>query len=653
MRPVISRLFGAVLALTAPSAIAANPVATEDFARLPEFQDLALSPDGRYLAAAVPREDRTGIIVVDIDSMEAVSARDFGEGTHALNIEWLSDDRLGGLLGESDGSLTQPSSAGEIFAIDADGSTFVYLIGYRTRRQDPFYGSTTLVDQHLDDPKHAVISTRPFKWDNPSRTYLPGIDERATAERIHIVSGQRRTLVDAPVTGPGRFRTDATGFVRFFTQEGLTDYQPKTFLRTPEHPKQWRDVTLGEQEHLRPVSVLADGTSYLLATGPASTNCLYRTNGELAQAETIACRDDVDIGRIILTPDTREPLRAYVEPGRIESINLAPTTAEGKLLDAIQRRFAPHVVFPIGWSRDRNRLVFSVASDTLPGDVFLFDREKKQARFLLSTRQWIKHETMASREPIEYRSRDGLTIRGYLTRPPGHKAGKLPLVVLPHGGPIGVRDGWLWEPDSQFLASRGYAVLQVNFRGSGGYGQQFLEAGRRQWHTGMINDIVDGTRWAVDQGHADEKRICIYGASYGGYASLMSAIQEPDLYQCVVGYVGVYNLETMAKTTDITQSKFGREYFDAYIGASAEARRDASPLLQIDRLKAPMFIVHGEEDRRAPFSEAEALRAALESRQHPYEWMSRAGEGHGFYDLNNRIEFYNALHSFLNRHIGS
>lgn len=195
--------------------------------------------------------------------------------------------------------------------------------------------------------------------------------------------------------------------------------------------------------------------------------------------------------------------------------------------------------------------------------------------------------------------------------------------------------------------------MQVNFRGSGGYGEEFLEAGRQQWHTGMINDIVDGTQWAINQGHADGQRVCIYGASYGGYASLMSAIREPDLYQCVVGYVGVYDLETMAKNTDVTQSQYGREFFDAYIGASEELRRAASPLLQVDRLKAPMFIVHGEEDRRAPFSEAEALREALDARNHPYEWMAKAGEGHGFYDLNNRIEFYNALQAFLDRHIGS
>ena len=651
MRTALQLLAAAPFALAATALSANDPLPTEDFARLPEFQDLALSPNGRYLAAAVPRGDRTGIIVVDVDSMEAVSARDFGAGIHALDIEWLSDDRLSGLLGESYGSLTQPSNAGEIFAIDADGSTFVYLIGYRTRRQDPFYGSTTLVDRLIDEPKYAAISTRPFKWDNPSRSYLPGIDERATAERIHIVSGQRRKIVDAPVTGPGQFASDASGFVRFFTQEGLSTYQPTTFVRHPDDPKTWNTLTVNEGKHARPVTMLEDGTTYLRAPGPASTACLYRTTDSSATA--VACRDDVDIGSVVLMPDSRQPLRAYIEPGRIESINLAPKSPEGRLLEAIQKRFEPHVVFPIGWSQDRNRIVFTVASDTLPGDVFLFDRKAKQAKFLLSTRQWIQHDTMANREPIEYQSRDGLTIRGYLTRPPGHEGGKLPLVVLPHGGPIGVRDSWLWEPDSQFLASRGYAVLQVNFRGSGGYGEEFLEAGRQQWHTGMINDIVDGTQWAIDQGHADGQRVCIYGASYGGYASLMSAIREPDLYQCVVGYVGVYDLETMAKNTDVTQSQYGREFFDAYIGASEELRRAASPLLQVDRLKAPMFIVHGEEDRRAPFSEAEALREALDARDHPYEWMAKAGEGHGFYDLNNRIEFYNALQAFLDRHIGS
>lgn len=638
------------LAVSAASFAAdSEPVSIEAFAKLPEFRDLALSPTGEYLAATVPRGNRTGIVVIDLDDMEAASARDFGADTHVLGIRWVSDTRLIGEIGETGGALEQPSSAGELFAIDSDGSTFTYLIGFRTKRRDPFRGSANLISPLIDDEDYALIATRP--WDEGIRTVRPGYDKRATAERIHVVSGRRTTVVAAPAKGPGSFTTDANGFVRFFAGLGDSSVSSRTYQRLPNSPDQWDVVELDGLHNIEPVSS-ADDAIYLEAQNDASTECLFRTDPSFNSQEQLACHDDVDLAFLAMSPDGTRPIRAYFQPGRFESFNVAPDLPEARLLDALQKRFEPNVVMPRGWSRDRNRVVFVVAGDKVPGEVFLFDRKQKQARFLLSTRRWIDHTKMASRMPIEYAARDGLKIHGYLTLPPAGKDGKHPLIVLPHGGPIGIRDSWLWEPDSQLLASRGYAVLQVNFRGSGGYGGKFVEAGRKQWGLGMIDDIVDGTRWAIEQGYADEDRMCIYGASYGGYASLMSSVREPDLFQCLVGYVGVYDLETMAKNTDITQSSYGREFFDDYIGKSADELRDQSPMQLLDQLKAPMLIVHGEQDQRAPFSEAEALRDALDERNHPYEWMTRAKEGHGFYGLENRIAFYETLLAFLDKHIG-
>lgn len=629
------------------AAMAQIPV--ETFAKLPDIRDLSLSPTGEYLAASVPRGDRTGLVVVRLDDMEAVTAKDFGAKTHVFDLEWVSDERVLGEIGETFGSLEQPSNAGELFAIDADGTTFTYLIGYRSS----FRGTASLIDPRPGDERYAIIATRPFT--EGINTIRRGIDRRVTAERIDVVSSRRDKLAGAPIKGPGEFLTDSSGFVRFFKGSGEDSFSTRSFQRLPGAPDEWTEYTLKGLDNVAPHTT-SDAGTYVVAQDreqDARTECLFRTGAGQQSTEKLACRDDVSLAFVARSSDGTRPIRAYFQPGRFESINLAPDLAEGKLLEAIQARFEPNVVIPQGWSADGNRLLFTVAGDKVPGEVFMFDRKQRKATFLLSKRPWIEPAKMAERTPIEYTSRDGLTIRGYLTRPTGQKTTKLPLVVLPHGGPIGVRDSWLWDSDAQFLASRGFAVLQVNFRGSGGYGGAFLDAGRKQWGLGMIDDIIDGTEWAVESGYADPNRMCIYGASYGGYASLMAAIREPDLFKCVVGYVGVYDLETMARTTDITQSNYGQSYFESFVGENEEELRAQSPMRRLDELKAPMLIVHGEEDKRAPFSEAEALRDALRDRKHPHEWMTRRDEGHGFYALENRVDFYETLLAFLNQHIGN
>ncbi len=269
-----------------------------------------------------------------------------------------------------------------------------------------------------------------------------------------------------------------------------------------------------------------------------------------------------------------------------------------------------------------------------------------------SQRDWIDPRQMAEQRAVEFKARDGQAIHGLLTLPPGVPAHKLPLVVNPHGGPFGIMDSWGWSREPQLLASRGYAVLQVNFRGSGGYGAGFESAGRQGWDTVMIDDITDATHWAVQQGFADASRICIYGASYGGYAALMSALREPDLYRCVIGYAGVYDLPRLRRDSDIAETAQGRRFMNEFIGDDKRLKA-ASPLTYIDRLKAAVMIVHGEEDKRAPFSQAKALRGALDERHYPYEWLTKPDEGHGFYEEANLMELYTRLLAFLDRNIGA
>jgi dipeptidyl aminopeptidase/acylaminoacyl peptidase len=260
---------------------------------------------------------------------------------------------------------------------------------------------------------------------------------------------------------------------------------------------------------------------------------------------------------------------------------------------------------------------------------------------------------MARMEPVTLRARDGLALHGYLTWPAGKEAAqRLPLVVYLHGGPYGVRDSWGFDAEVQLLASRGYAVLQLNFRGSGGYGVPFMQAGFRQWGAAMQDDVSDATRWAITQGIADPGSICIFGASYGGYAALEGAVRDPDLYKCAIGYVGIYDLRLMYARGDIPQSIFGENYLKMVLGENENELYDRSPIAHVDRLKATVMLIVGGADERVPPVQGERLHEVLLARKIEHEWLYQRTEGHGFYAEAHLVDMYEKLLALLDRQIG-
>jgi dipeptidyl aminopeptidase/acylaminoacyl peptidase len=644
------------LALLAGVAHAAVP--TSDFARTDVFDRVSISPDGRYVALRVPMGRDFGLAVLDLSGKSPGAKLTAGQGQSIYDYGWAGDNRLVFTLAENFGFEEAPWLTGEVFAIDADGSNGRYIFGYQGGKdyQPTRLGKKSLVMAYgelirtiPDDPKHVLVAA--YAWSSSNADRWHGV-----ATRVNTLNGTRDKEVGAPINGWVRFAADDTGFVRFVS--GTTEGNKRVaYVRTPEQPE-WRllgDIGLadiGSQSLLTQFSPDKKLLYLIGPTGSSDRSCLFSLDLETGAEVELSCDDIASVYSVIPAFDTPIPA-AVLYQGRKPRLHvLEPNSKSGKVLQTLQKAFPGQLAIPVSKTKDGQKLVVNVYSDKNPGDFYLVNVATMKADYLASARQWMDPEQMGERRPVEVAARDGKKLYGFLTVPPGKDPKNLPLVTLPHGGPVGIADIWAWDEDAQLLASYGYAVLQINFRGSGGFGRDFYDAGRRAWDTTMIDDITDATKWAIAQGYADPRRVCIYGASYGGYAALMSAEREPDLYRCAIGYAGAYDLPKLRADTDFTETTRGSNYFAEFIGDDRQRLVAASPVSHVDKLKAAVMIVHGTRDERAPFSQAESLRDALKARQYPFEWMEVSGEGHGFYSPENRKQFYDRLLTFLGQNIG-
>jgi dipeptidyl aminopeptidase/acylaminoacyl peptidase len=339
--------------------------------------------------------------------------------------------------------------------------------------------------------------------------------------------------------------------------------------------------------------------------------------------------------------------------GRTGTALFDSQSTDAQVLLTLMKQFPGESVRFVSGTRDGSQSVVLVEADVDPGTFLLYDAKTRKLTPLLARMSWIKPERMAFKQPFDFDARDGMKLHGYLSFPPGQENAKhLPMVVLVHGGPFGIRDRWEYDTSVQPLAVRGYVVLQVNYRGSGGYGYDYEHAGWRQWGGRMQDDVTDATRWAVAHGIADPQRICIYGASYGGYAALEGAVKEPDLYKCAIGYVGVYDLPLMYHRGDIPQSSYGEEYLKRQLGDDMTVLARHSPINQLDALKAHVMLVVGGKDQRVPPIQGLSLHQALTDRHIAHEWLFKPDEMHGFYDEAHNTELYTQLVQFLGTNIG-
>jgi dipeptidyl aminopeptidase/acylaminoacyl peptidase len=421
---------------------------------------------------------------------------------------------------------------------------------------------------------------------------------------------------------------------------------------TPDAP--WRTLltwSADDSLNSQPVGFSKDGASmYIEDASGSDTNQLIELRLTDGTRRALAHDPQFDIGGVMVHPDTYEIQAVAFDRARTEWTVLDPSIR--KDFDAIRGLHHGDVSVISRDDADRTWIV-AFTSDREPTAFFAYDRRTKRGRLLFHSKPDLLNYTLAPMEPIDLTSRDGLTLHGYVTYPPGLDRRGVPLVVNVHGGPH-ARDTWGIDPEVQWLANRGYACLQINFRGSTGFGKRFLNAGDKEWGGKMHDDLVDAVQWAVEAGIANPKRVAIYGGSYGGYAALAGATFTPDLFCCAVDIVGPSNLITMIETIPPYWEAF-RAIEHRRVGdpaTEAEFLKSRSPLFFVDRIKAPILIAHGANDPRVKQAESEQIVDAMKRKEIPYEYVLFPDEGHGFAKPENRLRFYAAAERFLAKHLG-
>ncbi len=338
-------------------------------------------------------------------------------------------------------------------------------------------------------------------------------------------------------------------------------------------------------------------------------------------------------------------------------VEIKPVSATfKKLYQKFSKEFPGYEYSIVGKTDEEDQYLVMVQSDKLFGRYYHLDAKSGKTTLLYDLMPQLKEGDMAEMRPITYKSRDGLTIHGYITLPKEALAGKkVPLIVNPHGGPQGVRDSWGFNPEAQLFASRGYATLQVNFRVSGGYGKEFLRAGFKQVGRKAMDDVEDGIQYTIDQGWADKDNVAIYGASHGGYAVLRGLTKTPDLYKAGVDYVGVSNIFTLLNSIPEYWKPYKEMLYQIWYNLEdteeAAIAKEVSPLFHVDKIKAPLFVVQGANDPRVKIAEADQIVSALRAKGVDVPYMVKYDEGHGFHKEENQIEFYKAMLGFFRKHL--
>lgn len=627
MKPFVQLLVAGTVAtssLTAASTAFAQTksLPMRDFFKNSQEAAHQISPDGKYLSWVAPYERRMNVHVRPLA----------GGPTVRVTSETARD--ISGYFWKGDRILYVKDFGGDenfhVVSVNLKGEDLKDLTpGEKVRAQ--------IVDGLPDDDGHIIVShnKRDAKVFDVFRT--------------NVATGAEKLIAQNPgnITSWG---TDHDGKLRV---AGTTDGVNTTLLYREKEEDAFKPLlTTNFKESVGPLFFTFDNKRLYVASnrgrdklGIFEFDPVTAKEGKLIGEHADVDMDGLNFSRkrkvlTTLTYTTWKGQRTFLDK------------ESEAMFKAVEAKLPGYEISFVSANKAEDKFIVATYNDKTRGKRYLYDKATGKLDFLADISPWLPESELADMKPVSYKSRDGLTINGYLTLPKGVAAKNLPVVVNPHGGPW-ARDSWRFNPEVQFLANRGYAVFQMNFRGSTGYGRKFWEASFKQWGKSMQDDVTDGVQWLVKEGIADPKRVAIYGGSYGGYTTLAGVTFTPDLYAAAVDYVGVSNLFTFMGTIP----PYWKPYLEMLYEMVGHPEKDkdllasASPVMHADKIKTPLFIAQGAKDPRVNKAESDQMVEALKKRGVTVEYMVKDNEGHGFRNEENRFEFYEAMEKFLGTHL--
>lgn len=627
---------------TAWAASPAGPVPLEGFFGLPAIREPELSPDGSRIAFLFPKDGKLALGLFDRKTNEG---RIILEGVKE-NIEfflWKGNQNIvfGGDVGGNESAF--------IGVTDLSGKKIQRVFESVTRGYiNGSYGG--VINQlPLSDEEIIIggfITDKAVRhWDGVAyfndQYKIARYNVRNRTQQMVYVNGGDYDGFYTDHMGKLRLTTRAQGKNQVWFQRAADDKSPFVEIgRFPLH---------GYAETWEPYGFAADNkTLYLVSREEHDRGALYAYNTETRQrGAAVFVPPEGEITRIVMSHDRTKLLGVDYLSDRLHHHWFDPARAD--IQKTLENTFRGSTCRVVSTSADEKVMLVYVGSDRDPGAYYVLDLTKPALTLFKRIRPEVDPARMRPMETFGLTARDGVPLQGYLTRPAGDGKAPGPLVLFVHGGPFGIRDDWGFDNEVQFLASRGYAVLQVNYRGSGGYGRDFIDRGRHQWGRAMQDDLTDAVKWAVAQGVADPKRIAIYGASYGGYAALAGATLTPELYCCAVNYVGVANLEVAFKGYggDAYQHEGDVDYQKEWVAPDSAYAAATSPLNFVEKIRVPTLHAYGENDARVDFKQWRQLRAQLDKYNKPYTAIVESEQGHGFRNESASIKFHQAMEKFL------
>ncbi|WP_422942208.1 alpha/beta hydrolase family protein [Undibacterium sp. TJN19] len=625
-----------------------TPVPVESFFKGAQFSDAQLSPNAESIAfLAADSNNRTMLVVMNAQAGATPTPIARYSNLDVVFFHWVNNDRLVYGISDKATGVGETQSGAGLFAIDKDGKNSRQLIDRFISRAPPKF--------RMLSAKMQFISTT--GTDNSDDIYVgqdssERVNPGTNLFRLNTKSGQTEIVAVPPNSGD--FLFDQSGQVRVAVAS--KDRITSTYYKENK-TAEWIllnkfDETI--EDGFTPIFISPTGELFVTTRNGKDTAALYRydTKTKSLDPTPLLALNGFDFDGKILFDNKQNKLAGI----RYETD--APATVwlneQDKKIQSQIDALLPNMVNFVdkGKATDSDIRLVRSFSDTHPGNFFLFNTSTSKITPLGEVNPDIDPAKMAYRDFVRYKARDGLEIPAYITLPKGRPAKNLPLVVMVHGGPF-LRGGhWGWTPAVQFLASRGYAVIEPDFRGSTGYGKKLYEAGWKQWGLAMQDDLADAREWAVKQGYADPKRVCIAGASYGGYAVLMGLIKDPDLYRCGISWVGVSDINLLydvswSDTAGNAWTKFGMPKLIGDQQKDAEQLKQTSPLQQASRLKNPLILAYGGADVRVPLVHGTKFYDAIKGHNSKVEWIVYPEEAHGWRLLKNNVDFWTRVEKFL------